>query len=111
MYLPPAAVRELFRQCAEITGVGSRIAFSYFSAGADGRPDVGRFTGLMLWLQKIVGEPWLWSIRPDELSLFLKELGWTTSSDLAGMSVKHGVEFYGVATKNNSGDKNESAIT
>ena len=105
MYLPPAAVPDLFRQCAEITGCGSRIAFSYFSAGADGRPDVGRWSGLMLWLQKVVGEPWLWSIRPDELSLFLEALGWTTSSELAGTSVKHGVEFYGVATKNSSGDK------
>ena len=29
--------------------------------GADGRPDAGRWTGLMLWLQKAVGEPWTWS--------------------------------------------------
>ena len=111
MYLPPAAVRDLFRQCAEVAGVDSRIAFSYIPAGADGRPDVGRWSGLMLWLQKVVGEPWLWSIRPDELSLFLEELGWTTYPELAGTTVKHGVEFYVVATKNNSGDKNESAIT
>ena len=38
MYLPPEAVRDLFRQCALISGVGSRIAFSYIPAGADGRP-------------------------------------------------------------------------
>ena len=29
MYLLPEAVRDLFCQCAEISGVGSRIAFSY----------------------------------------------------------------------------------
>ena len=110
MYLTPAVVEELFRQCAEITGTGSRIAFSYFSAGADGRPDVGRWSGLMLWLQKVVGEPWLWSIHPDELSLFLEKLGWKTSSELAGTSIKHGVEFYAVATIITAGDKNDSAI-
>ena len=54
--LPPEAVRELFCQCAAITGSDSRIAFSYIPTGSDGRPDVGRWTGLMLWLQKVVLE-------------------------------------------------------
>jgi methyltransferase (TIGR00027 family) len=58
MYLPPEAVRDLFCQCAVIAGIGSRIAFSYIPTGADGRPDAGQWTGLMLWLQKVVGEPW-----------------------------------------------------
>ena len=99
MYLPPEAVRDLFCQCAEITGVSSRIAFTYIPTGADGRPDAGRCTGLMLWGQKIIGEPWLWSIRPEELGLFLKESGWTIAPTLEGMPRKHGVEFYTVATK------------
>ncbi|MBT8372731.1 MAG: SAM-dependent methyltransferase, partial [Deltaproteobacteria bacterium] len=62
MYLPPEAVGDLFCQCAVIAGDGSRIAFSYIPSGADGRPDAGRWTGRMLWLQKVVGEPWIWSI-------------------------------------------------
>jgi methyltransferase (TIGR00027 family) len=99
MYLPPEAVWDLFCQCAEITGVGSRIAFTYIPTGEDGRPDVGRWTGLMLWLQKVIGEPWIWSIRPEELGPFLDETGWTDDPDLAGATVKHGVEFFGVATK------------
>ena len=99
MYLPPEAVRELFCQCAAITGSDSRIAFSYIPTGSDGRPDVGRWTGLMLWLQKVVGEPWTWSIRPEELDLFLEETGWTNASELAGATGKVGVEFLGVATK------------
>ena len=72
MYLHPEAVRDLFCQCAVIAGVGSRIAFTYIPTGADGRPDAGRRTGLMLWLQKVAGEPWTWSIRPEKLDLFLK---------------------------------------
>lgn len=75
MYLSPEAVPDLFAQCALIADAGSRIVFSYITTGADGRPDAGPWTGLMLWLQKIFGEPWLWSIRPEELGSFLKESG------------------------------------
>ena len=99
MYLPSEAVRDLFYQCAVITGIGSRIAFSFIPTGADGRPDVGRWTGLMLWLQKIIGEPWVWSIRPEELGSFLEELGWTIDPDQKGAMNKHGVEYFAVATK------------
>jgi len=99
MYLPPEAVGDLFCQCAIVAGVGSRIAFSYIPTGADGRPDAGRWTGLMLRLQKVAGEPWTWSIRPEELGLFLEESGWTNDLEQVGRTRKHGVEFYAVATK------------
>jgi methyltransferase (TIGR00027 family) len=99
MYLSPEAVRDLFCQCAVVAGVGGRIAFSYIPTGADGRPDAGRSTGLMLWLQKVVGEPWTWSIRPEELGLFLEETDWTIALEQVGTARKHGVEFYAVATK------------
>lgn len=100
MYLPPEAVEELFYQCAVVAGgVGSRIAFSYIPSGVDGRPDAGRWTGLMLWLQKVAGEPWVWSIRPEELGPFLRKTGWTHAPAVAGTTRKHGVEFYAVATK------------
>ena len=52
MYLPPAAVGALFEQCAAITGVGSRIAFTYVGTQPNGRPDAGPWTGLVLWLLK-----------------------------------------------------------
>jgi len=99
MYLAHEAVRELFCQCAMIAGAGSRIAFSHIPAGADGRPDAGRWTGLILWLQKAIGEPWIWSIRPEELGPFLEKLGWIHDPALAGTTDKHGVEFYAVAKK------------
>jgi methyltransferase (TIGR00027 family) len=99
MYLPPEAVQDLFCQCAVIAGGGSRIAFTYIPTGADGRPDAGRWTGLMLWLQKVIGEPWNWSIRPEKLGPFLEKSGWTIALELLGTTRKHGVEFYAVATK------------
>ena len=99
MYLSPEAVRDLFCQCALVAGAGSRIAFSYIPTGADGRPDAGRWTGLLLWLQKVAGEPWTWSIRPEELDLFFEKSGWINASALGGTTRKHGVEFYAVATK------------
>lgn len=99
MYLPPDGVSNLFRQCAVVTGIGSRIAFSYIPSGNDGRPDVGRWTGMMLWLQKAAGEPWLWSINPESLGPFLEETGWTIPSAPSDVIVKHGVEFFVAAAR------------
>ena len=99
MYLPPEAVRDLFCQCAAVTGIGSRIAFSYIPAGTDGRPDAGRWTRLILWLQKAAGEPWEWSIRAEALGQFLEKTGWTIAAEEAGGARKHGVEIYARATK------------
>jgi methyltransferase (TIGR00027 family) len=99
MHLPPEAVRDLFNQCAVIAGPGSRIAFTYIATGADSRPDAGRWTGLVLWILKVTGEPWLWSIQPEKLGRFLRDTGWTSAPELAGTPNKHGVEFLGVATR------------
>ena len=99
MYLSSEAVRDLFSQCARIIGRGSRIVFSCIPSGDDGRPDAGSWTGLMLCLQKMVGEPWLWSIRPEALGPFLKETGWKNSPGQAETIRKQGVEFYAVALK------------
>ena len=99
MYLIPEAVSSLFCQCAEIVSEGSRFVFSYIPAGADGRLDAGRWTGLMLWLQKVFGEPWTWSVRPKELGPFLKRVGWELAPEQEAPSSIHGVEFYAVASK------------
>jgi methyltransferase (TIGR00027 family) len=97
-YLPNEAVRDLFLQASAITGAGSRIVFTYASTGADGRPDGGKWTGLILWLMRSSGEPWVSSIRPEELAGFLSETGWTYLSEAEGTG-KHGVEYFGVATR------------
>jgi methyltransferase (TIGR00027 family) len=99
MYLSKEAVRDLFCQCTQITGVDSRIVFSYIPSDAEGRPDVGLSTGLMLWLQKVAGEPWTWSIRPKQLDLFLAETGWKITMGQAPTLLKHGVECFAVAVK------------
>ncbi len=99
MYLPSEAVRNLFCQCAAIAGPDSRVCFSYLPMGKDGRPYVGRWTGLMVWLQKAVGEPWLWSIRPEKIGIFLKETGWTISRERVEKQEQYGVEFFCAATK------------
>ena len=97
-YLEPLAVQDLFTQCASIAGE-SRIAFTYIPTGEDGRPDAGPRTGLVLWLLKVGGEPWLWSVRSEELGQFLKSAGWRDAPELGGATNKHGVELYAVATK------------
>ena len=99
MYLPVQAVKELFRRCDAVTGHHSRIAFTYVPTGSDGRPDAGPYTGFMLWTLKVSGEPWLWSIRPEELTSFLGDLGWTSVSEQPATTLKHGVEHFGIATK------------
>lgn len=99
MYLSPSSVHDLFGQCASISGRGSRIAFTYIGKRADGRPDGGRWTGLVLWILKATGEPWLWSIQPEQISGVLKENGWTYCPELGGEMNKRGVEFFGIAKK------------
>jgi len=99
MYLPAAAVQDLFVQCNSVTAVGSRIALSYIPTAEDGRPDAGRHTGLVLWILKASGEPWVWSIRPEELGSFLEGTGWTAAPELTASTEKHGVELYAVAVK------------
>ncbi|MFC1817068.1 hypothetical protein ACFL0M_14285 [Thermodesulfobacteriota bacterium] len=99
MYLPPDAVSDLFDQCAAVSGAGSRIAFTYVGTRANGRPDAGPWTWLVLWILKVGGEPWLWSMRPEELGLFLEESGWTNAPELVGSTGKVGIEFVGVATR------------
>ena len=74
-YLRPEAVEDLFTQCASIAD-DSRMAFTYIPTRSDGRPDAGPWTGFILWLLNIGGEPWLWSVRPEKLGLFLETVGW-----------------------------------
>ena len=107
MYLPPDAPRDLFSQCAAVAGSGSRMVFTYIGTRADGRPDAGPWTGLVLWILKVSGEPWLWSIRPEDLGRFLKDTGWTNAQYLVASSSGHGVEFRGVAVMNAQGRQAE----
>lgn len=99
MYLPPEAVGGLFDQCAAAIGAGSRIAFTYVGTRLNGTPDAGPWTWLVLWLLKVGGEPWLWSISAEDLGTFLNEHDWTIADDRTESSGKYGIEFHGVAVK------------
>ena len=55
--------------------------------------------GLTMWILKVTGEPWLWSIQPEKLGRFLKDRGWTSALKLVGTTGKHGMEFFSIATK------------
>ena len=99
MYLSPEAVRALFEQCALVTNIGSRFVFTYIGRHMNGRPDAGPWTWLVLWLLKLSGEPWLWSIQSEFLGLFLKETPWTMVLDQVELSDRRGIEFFGVAIK------------
>jgi methyltransferase (TIGR00027 family) len=98
MYLRSEDVTELFGQCLAIAGADSRVVFSYIPSGPDGQLDAGRWTSLMLWLQKVAGEPWLWSIGPEDIGPFLDEIGWKISPELEGGTGRHSVEYFAVAT-------------
>ena len=99
MYLSPESVKTLFCQSAASAGEGSRVLFSYIPTGADGRPDAGPRTGLMLWLQKAAGEPWLWSIHPEALGPYLAQCGWQIDKEQKWAASKYGVEYFVVAVK------------
>ena len=99
MYLMPESVKRLFDQCAASAGMGSRIAFSYIPTGTDGRLDAGPRTGMMLWLQKVGGEPWLWSILPEDLGSFLEETSWKINGDHQWAARKFGVEYFVAAER------------
>ncbi len=102
-YLAPAAVRDLFVQCGAVTGPGSRVAFTYVGAEEDGRPDVGRWTRLVLWLLEAGGEPWLWCLRPDDLPVFLADVGWCPAPETTRGGRRRGVEYLAVAFKSAGG--------
>ena len=98
-YLAADSVKDLFTQCTSIAG-DSKMVFSYIPTRQDGLPDAGPLTSIVLWLLKISGEPWLWSIRPEDLGSFLEKTGWENVSKMAGQSGKYGVEIFAVAKKN-----------
>jgi len=76
MYLPAAAVSELFWALRECTGDGSRVCFTWIARHENGELDLGKTPALMRTSMKLIGEPILWGQQPDHLAPFLHELGW-----------------------------------
>jgi methyltransferase (TIGR00027 family) len=99
-YLPSESVKNLFEQCSKITGKDSRITFTYIGKGADGRPYAGSRSGLLLWLMKITGEPWVWSTEFDELIILLEKSGWKIDRELVRKITPDNIEYFAAATRN-----------
>ena len=99
MYLPPEAVGTLLTQYAVVSGAGSRMAFTFIGSTKAGRPDAGPRTGMVMWMLDAGGEPWLWSVRPDELKPFLEENDWKLAGTDEFRIRRFGVEYFGVAVK------------
>ncbi len=98
-YLTEDSVNDLFRQCAELTGSGSRFVFTYVRKSEEGNYDIGKYPKILLWLMKKTNEPWLWFTKFSELLLLLKEQGWLYSETLTAENKRSGIEYLGVAEK------------
>ncbi len=99
MYLSQEGVGTLLKQCAAVSGAGSRMAFTFIGSTRDGQPDAGPQTGMVMWLLAASGEPWLWSLRPDELGSFLQANDWRLPDEHRHRVEKFGVEYFGMALK------------
>lgn len=98
-YLPPKAVKELFKQCSSNSGDESRVVFTYVCKGPNGKPNAGPNSRLILWLLKMGGEPWLWATNLAELNELLITNGWQYSPKLTGDKTKRGIEYFACAEK------------
>ena len=78
MYLDWAAIARAFTALHDLTGPGSRVAFSYVGCDADGQPAISqRIPGLTRWALAWLGEPLRWCVRDEaELTRELAPLGW-----------------------------------
>jgi methyltransferase (TIGR00027 family) len=74
MYMPPAAVRDLFGQMAA-AAPRSRVAFTWFEPLADGRPGFRRPSRLIDGWLRWRGEPFLSSMAHSGLAGFLSDAG------------------------------------
>lgn len=99
MYLSAEDVGGLLEQCADVTGPGSRIAFTYLGVREDGRFDAGPWTWLLLRILDASGEPWRWGVRTDEVAAVLDRRGWRLATEETAGDVRHGIEHYGVAVR------------
>jgi len=50
-------------------------------------------------LQRAIGEPWLWSIRPESLNSFLSKHGWREEVTHMRGGGYYGVEYFALAVK------------
>jgi len=77
MYLQPGEVDALFAFLREHAGPGSRFAFTFMEAQRDGHVDFPSSTPLVRPWLRMVGEPFTWGVRREELPGFLAARGFS----------------------------------
>lgn len=77
MYLQPGEVDALFAFLREHTGPGSRFAFTFMEPQPDGQVDFPGSTPLVRPWLRMVGEPFTWGVRREELPAFLAARGFS----------------------------------
>lgn len=83
MYLQPEEMDAIFAFLRRHAGPGSRFAFTFLEPQADGRLNFPAATPLVrLWLA-LVGEPFTWGLRRQDLPRYFEERGFALA-ELAG---------------------------
>lgn len=77
MYLQVAEVDALFAFLREHAGARSRFAFTFMEPQRDGRVDFPGSTPFVRPWLRLVGEPFTWGIRREELPSFLAARGFS----------------------------------
>jgi len=83
MYLQAAEVDALFAFLREHTGPASRFAFTFMEPQRNGRIDFPGSTPLVRSWLRMVGEPFTWGLRREDLPGFLKTRGFSLT-EVAG---------------------------
>jgi methyltransferase (TIGR00027 family) len=75
MYLEESAVSTFLSAVHSLTGVGSRLLFTYMRVDERGRIYSGKLPFLTRISLKLIGEPWRWGIRKGTLQEFMSRHG------------------------------------
>ena len=86
MYLREEEIDELFAFLWDHAGAGSRFAFTFMEPQANGKVDFPSATPLVRPWLRLVGEPFTWGVRRQDLPRFLAERGFTLE-EVAGEEV------------------------
>ena len=77
MYLREEEIDELFAFLWDHAGPGSRFAFTFMEPRADGKVDFPSASAFVRPWLRLVGEPFTWGVRRQDLPRFLAERGFT----------------------------------
>jgi methyltransferase (TIGR00027 family) len=80
MYLDESTVSSFLDSVHRSTGLGSRLIFTTLSCDDQNRVWAGNLSFLMRVSLRLMGEPWLWGIREQDLGSFVEKHGYRLES-------------------------------